>query len=72
LPEIGSKITVEGWRRRSYVHRLHLALQVAWPHVTFDFDNRAEGGATSRDICGIVLPWCCAWPTRTARGDNAP
>ena len=54
LPEIGSKVTVETWHRRGYVHRLHLGLQAAWPHVSFNVDNRGEGGATSRDIVAIV------------------
>jgi acetyltransferase-like isoleucine patch superfamily enzyme/lysophospholipase L1-like esterase len=54
LPEIGSKITVESWRNRGYVQRLHLGLQAAWPHLSFDVDNRGEGGATSRDIAAIV------------------
>jgi lysophospholipase L1-like esterase len=50
LPEVGSKVTVESLRRRGYVQRLHLALQVTWPHLNFVFDNRSEGGATSRTI----------------------
>ncbi|MGB6164291.1 MAG: GDSL-type esterase/lipase family protein [Pseudonocardiaceae bacterium] len=54
LPKIGSTVTVETWHRRGYVQRLHLGLQVAWPHVSFDVDNRGEGGATSRDIAAIV------------------
>ncbi|ETA00768.1 hypothetical protein CcI156_18190 [Frankia sp. CcI156] len=54
LPAVGSSVTVEAWRNRGYVQRLHLALQVAWPHLGFAFDNHGEGGATSRDILGIV------------------
>jgi acetyltransferase-like isoleucine patch superfamily enzyme/lysophospholipase L1-like esterase len=54
LPEVGSAVTVESWRSRGYVQRLHLGLQAAWPHLTFEVDNRGEGGATSRDISGIV------------------
>ncbi|MFJ5635172.1 GDSL-type esterase/lipase family protein [Streptomyces goshikiensis] len=54
LPEIGSKVTVEGWRQRGWVHRLALSLRAAWPHISFDIRNHGEGGATSRDIAGIV------------------
>lgn len=54
LPAVGSSVTVEAWRNRGYVQRLHLALQAAWPHLGFAFDNHGEGGATSRDILGIV------------------
>ncbi|GLW74736.1 hypothetical protein Kpho02_70330 [Kitasatospora phosalacinea] len=54
LPEIGSKVTVEGWHQRGWVHRLALSLRAAWPHVGLDLRNHGEGGATSRDIAGIV------------------
>lgn len=54
LPSVGSQVTVESWRGRGYVQRLHLGLQVAWPHLSFEFDNRGDGGATSRDIAAIV------------------
>jgi acetyltransferase-like isoleucine patch superfamily enzyme/lysophospholipase L1-like esterase len=54
LPQAGTAVTVEGWRRRGYVQRLHLGLQASWPHLSFDVDNRGEGGATSRDIAAIV------------------
>lgn len=54
LPEVGSTVTVESWRNRGYVQRLHVALQVAWPHLGFTFDNHGAGGATSRDVLGIV------------------
>lgn len=54
LPEIGSQVTVETWRRRGYVQRLYLGLQAVWPHISFYVDNRGEGGATSRDIAAIV------------------
>ncbi|MER5984240.1 GDSL-type esterase/lipase family protein [Streptomyces sp. NPDC001787] len=54
LPEVGSKVTVEAWRQRGWVHRLALSLRAAWPHVVFDVRNHGEGGATSRDIAGIV------------------
>lgn len=54
LPEVGSKVTVEGWHQRGWVHRLALSLRAAYPHVTFDIRNHGEGGATSRDIAKIV------------------
>jgi acetyltransferase-like isoleucine patch superfamily enzyme/lysophospholipase L1-like esterase len=54
LPEVGSKVTVEGWHQRGWVHRLALSLRAAWPHVGFDVHNHGEGGATSRDIASIV------------------
>ncbi|MGW3929456.1 GDSL-type esterase/lipase family protein [Streptomyces microflavus] len=54
LPEVGSKVTVEGWSQRGWVHRLALSLRVAWPHVAFDVRNHGEGGATSRDVAKIV------------------
>ncbi|MFI6112891.1 GDSL-type esterase/lipase family protein [Kitasatospora sp. NPDC051164] len=54
LPEVGSKVTVEVWRQRGWVHRLALSLRAAWPHVGIDVRNFGEGGATSRDITGIV------------------
>ncbi len=54
LPPVGSTVTVEDWRRRGYVHRLHLWLQAVWPHLGFAVDNRGAGGATSRDIAEIV------------------
>ncbi|MFJ5733961.1 GDSL-type esterase/lipase family protein [Streptomyces microflavus] len=54
LPEIGSKVTVEGWSQRGWVHRLALSLRATWPHIGFDIKNHGEGGATSRDIVGIV------------------
>jgi acetyltransferase-like isoleucine patch superfamily enzyme len=54
LPEPGSQVTVEGWHSRGWVHRLVLSLRAAWPYVTFDVKNHGEGGATSRDIAGIV------------------
>lgn len=54
LPEVGSKVTVEGWRQRGWVHRLTLALRAAHAHVGFEVRNLGEGGATSRDIAGIV------------------
>ena len=54
LPEIGSKVTVEGWHQRGWVHRLALSLRAARPYVTFDIRNRGEGGATSRDVASIV------------------
>lgn len=54
LPEIGSKVTVEAWAQRGWVHRLALSLRAAWPHIAFDVHNHGEGGATSRDIAGIV------------------
>ncbi|MFE9424184.1 SGNH/GDSL hydrolase family protein [Kitasatospora sp. NPDC006697] len=54
LPAVGSTVTVEGWRRRGWVHRLALSLRAAWPHVGFEIRNHGQGGATSRDIAGIV------------------
>lgn len=54
LPEVGSKVTVEAWAQRGWVHRLALFLRTAWPHIAFDVHNAGEGGATSRDIAGIV------------------
>ncbi|MEU4300097.1 SGNH/GDSL hydrolase family protein [Kitasatospora aureofaciens] len=54
LPKVGSKVTVEGWRQRGWVHRLALGLRAGFPHVTFDIRNHGEGGATSRDIAKIV------------------
>jgi hypothetical protein len=37
LPEVGSMVTVEGWRRRGWVHRLALSLRGDWPQVTFEW-----------------------------------
>ncbi|MCX4094562.1 GDSL-type esterase/lipase family protein [Nocardia sp. alder85J] len=54
LPAIGSTVTVEQWRGRGYVQRLHVALTARHPHVDFVFDNYGEGGATSRDVLGHV------------------
>ncbi|WP_033825812.1 MULTISPECIES: GDSL-type esterase/lipase family protein [unclassified Kitasatospora] len=54
LPEIGAKVTVEGWHQRGWVHRLALSLRAAHAHVAFDVHNLGEGGATSRDIAAIV------------------
>ncbi|GAA3086885.1 hypothetical protein GCM10020000_86990 [Streptomyces olivoverticillatus] len=54
LPEVGSKISVEGWHRRGWVQRLTLSLRAARAHVAFDVRNHGEGGATSRDVAKIV------------------
>ncbi|MEU1076194.1 MULTISPECIES: SGNH/GDSL hydrolase family protein [unclassified Streptomyces] len=54
LPEVGSQVTVESWARRGWVHRLTLSLRAAWPHIAFDVHNHGKGGATSRDVAGIV------------------
>ncbi|MFI6277864.1 GDSL-type esterase/lipase family protein [Streptomyces sp. NPDC050988] len=54
LPEVGSKVTVEGWHQRGWVHRLALSLRAAHAHVGFDIRNHGEGGATSRDIASLV------------------
>ncbi|MGW1815413.1 SGNH/GDSL hydrolase family protein [Streptomyces sp. NPDC002125] len=54
LPEIGSRVTVERWAQRGWVHRLALSLRAAWPHIAFDVRNHGQGGATSRDIAGII------------------
>jgi lysophospholipase L1-like esterase len=63
LPEIGSSLTVEGWRKRGYVQRLELHWRTGWPHLGFDFDNRAQGGATSRTILQRVRAWSAAGGT---------
>jgi acetyltransferase-like isoleucine patch superfamily enzyme/lysophospholipase L1-like esterase len=54
LPEVNSKVTVEAWAQRGWVHRLALSLRAARPHVAFDIKNHGEGGATSRDVACIV------------------
>lgn len=54
LPAVGSMVTVEGWRRRGWVHRLALSLRATWPHAGFEIRNHGQGGATSRDLAGIV------------------
>lgn len=54
LPPVGSTVVVEGWHRRGYVHRLQLSLQAAWPYLEVAFDNRGQGGATSRDVLASV------------------
>ncbi|MEU9279977.1 GDSL-type esterase/lipase family protein [Streptomyces sp. NPDC048341] len=54
LPEVGSKVTVEGWHQRGWVHRLTLSLRAAHAHIGFDIRNHGEGGATSRDIASLV------------------
>lgn len=54
LPEIGAKVTVEGWHKRGWVHRLVLSLRASHPKVSFDIHNHGEGGATSRDVASIV------------------
>jgi lysophospholipase L1-like esterase len=54
LPEVGAKVTVEGWHQRGWVHRLALGLRAEFPHLDFDIRNHGEGGATSRDIADIV------------------
>ncbi|MFI1648244.1 GDSL-type esterase/lipase family protein [Streptomyces avidinii] len=54
LPDIGSKVTVEGWHQRGWVHRLALALRAGHAHVGFEVRNLGEGGATSRDIASLV------------------
>ena len=54
LPEVGSKVTVEGRHQRGWVHRLLLSLRAAQPHVGFEVHNHGEGGATSRTIASIV------------------
>ncbi|MFD7555812.1 SGNH/GDSL hydrolase family protein [Streptomyces sp. NPDC059835] len=50
LATVGEKVLVEEHRSRGYVHRVHLALQIAYPRVAFICDNRGQGGATSRDL----------------------
>jgi acetyltransferase-like isoleucine patch superfamily enzyme/lysophospholipase L1-like esterase len=54
LPETGSKVTVEGWHQRGWVHRLALSLRAARTHLNFDIRNHGEGGATSRDVASLV------------------
>ncbi|MFI9788630.1 GDSL-type esterase/lipase family protein [Kitasatospora sp. NPDC051984] len=54
LPEVGSKVTVEAWTPRGWVHRLSLSLRAAFPHATLEVRNHGEGGATSRDIASTV------------------
>ncbi|MEY9956766.1 SGNH/GDSL hydrolase family protein [Streptacidiphilus sp. MAP5-52] len=54
LPPGGTRVTVEGWHRRGWVHRLALSLRATWPHVDFDVRNHGEGGATSRTLADIV------------------
>jgi acetyltransferase-like isoleucine patch superfamily enzyme/lysophospholipase L1-like esterase len=54
LPPVGSTVVVEKWRQRGYVQQLHLCLQAAWPYLDFSFDNRGQGGATSRDVLRVV------------------
>ncbi|MFF1714404.1 SGNH/GDSL hydrolase family protein [Streptomyces sp. NPDC058268] len=54
LPAIGDTVVVDEHCSRGYVYRVHLALQLAHPHLAFDCDNRGEGGATSRDIAATV------------------
>lgn len=63
LPEIGSRLAVEGWHRRGYVQRLELAWRTRWPHLSFDIDNRAQGGATSRSILQQARAWSAAGGT---------
>ena len=54
LPEVGSKVAVEGWHQRGWVHPLALSLRAARPYVNFDIRNHGEGGATSRDVASLV------------------
>ena len=48
LPNLGSSVTVEAWRKGGYVQQIYLNLQVGWPSIRFAFDNDGESGATSR------------------------
>lgn len=54
LPKIDSKVTVEGWHQRGWVHRLALSLRTSRPYVSFDVRNHGEGGANSRDVATLV------------------
>lgn len=54
LPDIGSTVTVEAWRTRGYVHRLHTTLQSRWPDLDITFHNYGMGGSTSRDVLQVV------------------
>ena len=54
LPNVGTTVTVEAWRNRGYVQRLHTTLQTRWPFLDITFRNHGEGGATSRDILQII------------------
>ncbi|MFD3695008.1 GDSL-type esterase/lipase family protein [Streptomyces sp. NPDC058646] len=54
LPLVGATVTVEGWQRRGYPYLVALALQADHPGTLFEHDNRAQGGATIRDVHRIV------------------
>ncbi|WP_029930779.1 GDSL-type esterase/lipase family protein [Nocardia otitidiscaviarum] len=54
LPAIGEKIEVTEWRTRGYVHGLLTTWRARYPWITFDSDNRGEGGATSRDVLAAI------------------
>lgn len=53
-PAIGDSVVIDEHCSRGYVYRVHLALQLAHPHLAFDCDNRGQGGVTSRDIAATV------------------
>ena len=50
LARVGETVRITEHRSTGYVHRVHLALQLAHPRVSFICDNRGQGGATSRDL----------------------
>ncbi|WP_329155875.1 SGNH/GDSL hydrolase family protein (plasmid) [Streptomyces sp. NBC_01456] len=54
LPEVGERVVVEEHLSRGYVHRVHLALQLAHPHTAIACDNHGQGGATSRDLAAAA------------------
>ena len=50
LPEIGSSIKVEEWRKRGYASQLENAIKTKWPHIDFAFHNFGVGGANTRRV----------------------
>jgi lysophospholipase L1-like esterase/predicted nucleotidyltransferase len=54
LPPPGSTVVVDGWQRRGWPYQLILSLQARYPQLRFEVDNRAAGGATSRDLAAVI------------------
>jgi lysophospholipase L1-like esterase len=54
MPRVGDTVVVEEHHSRGYVHRVHLALQLAHPQTAFACDNYGQGGATSRDLAATA------------------
>jgi acetyltransferase-like isoleucine patch superfamily enzyme/lysophospholipase L1-like esterase len=54
LPEVGSKVTVESWKKRGYVHKLTLNLKVTWSSLEIIVDNQGIGGANSRTLLDYI------------------